>query len=376
MVIGSGRKDMQDKDGQGKNGPTVESKKIKVAVVGGSGYTGVELLRLLLDHPLIELEAVTSRTEAGRRLTEVFPQFYGHPKAQAAVFEAPDLDVLRRAQLVFFATPNGTAMQSAQALLNDGIKVIDLAADFRLPKLADWQEWYGMEHGAPDLLTQAVYGLADMESAAIRSARLVANPGCYPTSVQLALKPLLAAGLVDISRSIIADCKSGATGAGRSCKVQHSFTEISENFTAYGVEGHRHWIEIRNGLTQSAQTGLDFTFVPHLLPMPRGIFSTIYASLKQPGQAGLVEARHTLVNTYADSPFVQVLPAGEVPQTKAVRGSNNCQLNLFLARSGQLVLTSAIDNLMKGAAGQAVQNMNLMFDLPETAGLPRCGIAP
>jgi len=351
--------------------------KIKVAVVGGSGYTGVELLRLLLEHPQVDLHAVTSRTEAGRLVTEVFPQFYGHTIAGALKFELPDISILQEADVVFFATPNGTAMQSAQALLQAGTAVIDLAADFRLD-LDAWNSWYNMKHSAPELLPTAMYSLADLASPGLPGATLVANPGCYPTSVQLPLKPLLAAGLIDLTKPIIADCKSGITGAGRSGKVQHSFSEVSEDFTAYGVEGHRHWIEIKQGLEASAPAGtsLDFTFTPHLLPIPRGILSTIYCSLAKPGLQALAHVRATLTKTYEHSPFVQLLPVGHVPHTKWVRSSNKCHFNVFQSPSGQLVIISVIDNLMKGAAGQAIQNMNLMNGLPETLGLSSLGLVP
>ena len=351
---------------------------VKIAIVGGSGYTGIELIRLLLDHPRAEIVAVTSRTEAGRSLVDVFPNFRGDIQAQRLTFEAPDFNVLQRADLIFFATPNGTAMQSAQALLDAGKKVIDLAADFRLKQESDWLQWYGMKHAAPLLLQDAVYGLADLVPEQVKAARLVANPGCYPTSVQLPLKPLIKAGLIDLTKPIIADCKSGVSGAGRSGKVQHSFSEVSEDFTAYGVEGHRHWIEIHNGLVSAAQSqkSLDFTFTPHLLPMPRGIFSTIYASLAGDSGSTFAKAREVLQSTYKSSSFVQLLPVGEVPHTKSVRGSNSCHFNLFLAHSGKLVITSVIDNLLKGAAGQAVQNMNIMYDFPETTGLSVNGIVP
>lgn len=349
---------------------------MNIAIVGGSGYAGVELIRLLLDHPHVTIVAVTSRAEAGQSLVEYYQHFLGHPVAESLRFALPDLETLSQADLIFFATPNGTAMHSAQALLAQGKKVIDLAADFRLPDQADWSQWYGMAHAAPELLAEAVYGLADLAPQQIRQARLVANPGCYPTSVQLPLKPLIAAGLLDLTQPMIADCKSGITGAGRTGQVQHSFAQVSENFAAYGIEHHRHWIEIHNGLRTAEQPTLDFTFTPHLLPMPRGIFSTIYASLKGDPVQSLAQARQVLQHTYANTPFVQLLPEGQVPQTKAVRGSNSCHCNLFLANSGKLVVTSVIDNLLKGAAGQAVQNMNLMCGWPITTGLSMTGIMP
>lgn len=358
---------------------SVTEKKIKAAVVGGSGYTGIELIRLLLEHPDVELMAVTSRTEASRSLVDVFPSFRGHQNAEPMVFQLPEISILQKADVVFFATPNGTAMKSVNALLEAQVKVIDLAADFRLESAQQWEQWYKMPHEAEEALAQAVYGLADLAAKDIRGANVVANPGCYPTSVQLPLKPLIGANLIDLTQPVIADCKSGVSGAGRSSQVAHSFAEVSENFSAYGIERHRHWIEIYNGLNQAqgqAQTSLDFTFTPHLLPMPRGIFSTVYATLQDPTDAGLAQVREVLRSAYADSPFVQLLPVGELPQTKSVRGSNSCHFNLFLSCSGKLVITSVIDNLLKGAAGQAVQNMNLMFDRPVTQGLSVIGITP
>ena len=353
--------------------------KIKVAVVGGSGYTGVELIRLLLDHPSVDLVSVTSRSEAGCGLADVFPHFRGHPAAEPLVFELPELDVLEKADIVFFATPNGTAMKSVRALVAAGVRVIDLAADFRLESAEQWEEWYNMAHEAEDVLAHAVYGLADLFGQDVSQASVVANPGCYPTSVQLPLRPLIAADLIDVTQPIIADCKSGVSGAGRSGQVAHSYAEVSEDFTAYGIEKHRHWIEIYNGLKQmqvDSSVPLDFTFTPHLLPMPRGIFSTVYASLKDPTDTGLANAREVLRSTYEQSPFVHLLPEGTVPHTKSVRGGNSCHFNVFLSCSGKLVVASVIDNLLKGAAGQAVQNMNLMFQRPVTEGLAVVGITP
>tara|TARA_B100000676_G_C17985259_1_gene791520 strand:+ start:99 stop:1175 length:1077 start_codon:yes stop_codon:yes gene_type:complete len=354
---------------------------VKAAVVGGSGYTGIELIRLLLVHPGVELVTVTSRAEAGRPLADFFPSFRGHPVAETLEFQPPEVEILKKADIVFFATPNGTAMKSTTELVAAGVKVIDLAADFRLQNEAQWQEWYSMDHAAPELLGKAIYALADIEKEKQKEVSVIGNPGCYPTSVQLPLIPLLKAGLIDLAQPIIADCKSGISGAGRSSKTEHSYSEVSEDFTAYGIEKHRHWIEIRNGLVAAAgateeANNMSFTFTPHLLPMPRGIFSTIYVTLKDQTDAGVEAARKAIGQAYADSAFVHLLPEGQVPHTKSVRGSNSCHLNLFKAKSGQLVITSAIDNLMKGAAGQAVQNMNLMFGLPEGQGLSITGITP
>ena len=352
---------------------------IDVAVVGGSGYTGVELIRLLLNHPKVNLKSVTSRSENGRPLTSYFPSFIGHPQAESLVFSLPELELLTKHDLVFFATPNGTAMKLVPGLLAAGVKVIDLAADFRLKDAQEWSEWYGIDHAAPELLAEAVYGLADLYPEAVTGSNLVANPGCFPTAVQLVLKPLIECGLINTESSIIADCKSGVSGAGRSGKVGHSFAEVAENFQAYGVEGHRHWPEIHQGLGGSNRVK-DFTFIPHLVPMSRGIFATIYAdfstSHSQNAAQAVIAARQVLKETYTNSPFVFLLHEGEVPQTKSVRCSNKCYINVFQAASGKLVLTAAIDNLVKGAAGQAVQNMNLMLGFPTEEGIQSLGITP
>jgi len=356
---------------------------IQAAVVGGSGYTGVELLRLLFLHPQIQVKTVTSRAEAGKPLIEHYPHFIGQPGAQAINFSEPIISNLKAHDLVFFATPNGTAMTMAQELLDAGVKIIDLAADFRFKTQELWHKWYQLEHLAPNLLTDAVYGLADLAGDAISQARLVANPGCFPTAVQLGLKPLVDAGMINMHNSVIADCKSGISGAGRSSQVIHSYSEVEDNFQAYNVNGHRHWPEIKAGLMSSARVpeeAFDFTFVPHLLPMTRGILATIYFTVTDEfletnhDPVGAIKAH--LIATYKHSPFVWVLPGSQQPLTKSVRGSNMCHINVFRAASGQFVLVSVIDNLVKGAAGQAVQNCNLMFALPESMGLMSPGLTP
>ncbi len=343
---------------------------LKVGIIGATGYTGVELLRLLALHPKVEVRAVTSRKEAGKPLTELFPSLRGHYDLD---FVNPDETPLDDCDLVFFATPNGTAMKMVRPLLETGVRVIDLAADFRLRDAEVWADWYGLEHACPDLLAEAVYGLPELNRAAIAEARLVANPGCYPTATALGLLPLVAEeGLVD-REHLIADCKSGVSGAGRKAQVATLFSEAEENFNAYGVAGHRHLPEIRQTLAQAAGQPVGLTFVPHLTPMIRGIHATLYARLQQPDAdlQALFEAR------YADEPFVDVLPPGSHPQTRSVRGVNVCRIAVHRPQGGdQVVVLSVIDNLVKGAAGQAVQNMNIMFGLDERLGLDQPALLP
>ncbi len=335
---------------------------IKVGVVGGTGYTGVELLRLLVQHPAVQLQAVTSRGEAGTRIADLFPNLRGHLNL---TFTAPSLDHLSQCEVVFFATPNGTAMQMAPALLQAGVKVIDLAADFRLNDVAVWEQWYGIKHLCPELLAEAVYGLPEIHRTEIAKARLVACPGCYPTAVQLGFLPLLEAKLID-PQSLIADAKSGVSGAGRKASIPMLMGEAGESFKAYNVLGHRHWPEICQGLTAVTKTPVGLTFVPHLVPMIRGIHATLYATLLEP----TVDLQSVFEQRYQQEPFVDILPAGAHPETRNVRGVNICQMAVHRPPSGKTVVVLAvIDNLVKGAAGQAVQNMNIMFSLPETTGL-------
>jgi len=342
---------------------------IKAAIVGGTGYTGVELLRLLAVHPDVELTAITSRSEAGLPVADLFPNLRGHVDL---AFCEPDQAGLGDCDVVFFATPNGVAMQQVPALLEAGVRVIDLAADFRLRDPAEWQRWYDQPHACPELLAEAVYGLPEVNRAAIAGARLVANPGCYPTAVQLGFLPLLEDHRVDTAR-LIADCKSGVSGAGRKPALGTLLGEASESFKAYAVPGHRHLPEIRQGLETVTGAGVGLTFVPHLTPMIRGIHATLYAELSGPADdlQALYESR------YRDEPFVDVLPAGSHPETRSVKGANTCRLALHRPQDGDtLVVLSVIDNLVKGAAGQAVQNMNLMFGLVETAGLNGIALLP
>lgn len=343
---------------------------IKVGVVGGTGYTGVELLRLLSRHPEVSLEAITSRTEAGMPVAEMFPSLRGYVNLR---FSTPDEARLDRCDLVFFATPNGVAMKEARRLLDAGVRLIDLSADFRLTDVDQWERWYGMTHAAPELLEEAVYGLPEVEREAIARARLVANPGCYPTAVQLGFLPLLEANAV--ARDwLVADCKSGVSGAGRKAEVHTLFAEAADNFKAYGVAGHRHLPEIRQGLQRIARgLPVELTFVPHLTPMIRGIHATLYARLTDPS----LDLQSLFAERYAGEPFVDVLPAGSHPETRSVRASNVCRIAVHRPQGGEIVVVlSVIDNLVKGAAGQAVQNMNLMFGFPETVGLDLVPVSP
>ena len=342
---------------------------IRAAVVGGTGYTGAELLRLLAAHPAVRLEVVTSRGEAGREVAELFPNLRGRV---ALRYEPPDPERLAGCDVVFFATPNGTAMDAAPILLEAGCRVIDLAADFRLRDPAQWERWYGRPHACPALLEEAVYGLPELNREAIRRARLVANPGCYPTAAALALLPLLEAGVVE-PEGLVVDAKSGVSGAGRKAALATQYCEVEGSFKAYAAGGHRHLPEMAQTLEQGAGRPVALTFVPHLVPMVRGIHATCYARLRDPAAdlQALLEAR------YRDEPFVDVLPPGSHPETRSVRGTNLCRLAVHRPPGGRLALVlSVIDNLVKGAAGQAVQNMNLLFGLEETLGLEGPGPLP
>ena len=347
----------------------MSGKVIKVCVVGGTGYTGVELLRLLARHPAVELVAITSRSQAGQPVAGLFPNLRGSIDLK---FIDPDIAALRKADAVFFATPNGTAMTMARELLGAGVRVIDLAADFRLKDAAEWQRWYGCQHASPELLAEAVYGLPEVNREAIKSARLIANPGCYPTAIQLGFLPLLENGLVD-SRHLIADAKSGVSGAGRKESIDKLFAEASDNLKAYGVPGHRHLPEICQGLRAVTGQEVGLTFVPHLIPMIRGIHATLYAELTVMAQDLPKIYRHR----YENEPFVDILAEGEHPETRTVRGSNLCRIAVHRPQGkNTVVVLSVIDNLVKGAAGQAVQNFNLMFGLEETSGLDQIALLP
>ena len=351
---------------------------IKVGIVGGTGYTGVELLRILAQHPEVKIQAITSRTEAGLQVAEMFPSLRGRIDLK---FSTPDDAKLNECDAVFFATPHGVAMAQAKELLAAGVKVLDLAADFRLKYIQEFTKWYGMEHSCPDILAHAVYGLPEINREAIKKARVVGLAGCYPTSVQLGLAPLLSPKstggkqLID-GTHIISDSKSGTSGAGRKAEIGTLHSESSDNFKAYGVKGHRHLPEIVQGLKAIAghdQIGL--TFVPHLTPMVRGIHSTLYVRLTEAGMA--VDHQKLYEDFYKDEPFVDVMPAGSHPETRSVRGSNGLRIAIHRPSNGDtLVILVVEDNLVKGASGQGVQCMNLMFGLPETMGLTQIAVSP
>jgi N-acetyl-gamma-glutamyl-phosphate reductase len=341
---------------------------IKVGIVGGTGYTGVELLRILSQHPEVQIQTITSRQEAGVAVADLFPSLRGRV---ALKFCDPAEAALEDCAVVFFATPNGIAMQQVRSLLDAGVRVIDLAADFRIKDVAVWEKWYGMPHACPELVAKAVYGLPEIHRDRIRKARLVANPGCYPTAVQLGFLPLIEAGIVDVDH-LVADVKSGVSGAGRKAEVHTLFAEASDNFKAYGVPGHRHLPEIRQGLSNMAAKPVGLTFVPHLTPMIRGIHATLYARLTTN-----TDLQTLFEQRYANEPFVDVLPAGSHPETRSVRGSNLCRIAVHRPQGGDtVVVLSVTDNLVKGAAGQAVQNMNLMFGLPETLAIDHAPLLP
>ncbi|MDT8429541.1 MAG: N-acetyl-gamma-glutamyl-phosphate reductase [Pseudomonadales bacterium] len=344
---------------------------IKAGVIGGTGYTGVELLRLLAPREDVLVHAITSREQEGTRVSELFPNLRGYLDIP---FTAPDSTALAECDVVFYATPHAVAMKSVAALLAHGVKVIDLSADFRLQDIPVWEKWYGVAHESPELVKEAVYGLPEVNREQIRSARLIAVPGCYPTAVQLGFLPLLENALVD-ARQLIADAKSGTSGAGRKANIGGLLSETSESLGAYAVNGHRHLPEISQGLSQFHGGPVGLTFIPHLTPMIRGIHATLYASL-QPG-VDPASLQALFEQRFRDEPFVDVLPAGTFPATRNVRGSNRCQLAVtYLADTNMVVVLSVIDNLVKGASGQAIQNMNLLFGLPEDKGLNTVALLP
>jgi len=341
---------------------------IKVGIVGGTGYTGFELLRILARHPQSELVAITSRKEAGTPVAEVFPSLRG---AVTIAYSDPVKSDLAKCDVVFFATPNTVAMGQARALVEAGVRVVDLSADFRIKNVAEWEKWYKVKHAAPELLAQAVYGLPEVNRAKIKSAHLVANPGCYPTAVHLGLLPLAEARAVDLDH-LIADAKSGVSGAGKKAEEHLLFSEASDNFKTYSISGHRHWPEIRQGLDAAAGRSVGLTFVPHLAPMIRGIHATLYARI-----TANIEFQKLYEDRYRNEPFVDVLPGGSEPDTRSVRATNTCRIAIHRPNGGDmLVVLSVIDNLVKGASGQAVQNMNIMFGFEETMGLSHLAIVP
>ncbi len=345
--------------------------KVKVGIVGGTGYTGVELLRNLAVHPEAEVQAITSRSEAGVRVDEMYPNLRGF---YDLAFSEPSPDVLKACDVVFFATPHGVAMSMADELTAAGVKVIDLAADFRITDLDIWAKWYGFEHTCPAIMQQVAYGMPELFREEVKQASVIANPGCYPTSILLALKPLIDADAIELN-GIVADGKSGVSGAGKGANVAMLAAEMSESFKAYGVAGHRHQPEMTDKLQIMTGKQVDLTFVPHLVPMIRGMESTVYATLKK--ELSQEQLQQLFEDTYQDEYFVDVMPAGSLPETRMVKGSNMCRLSVFRPQEGQkVVVTSVIDNLVKGAAGQAIQNMNILFDLPENTGLTQVALLP
>lgn len=348
---------------------------ISVGIVGGTGYTGVELLRILLRHPKAQVRVLTSRTEAGKLVADMFPNLRGHTDLQ---FSDLNIDALKECDVVFFATPHGVAMQHAKDLIAAGIKVIDLAADFRLQNLEQFEKWYGMEHACPDVLKDSVYGLTELNREKIKQAQVIGNPGCYPTTVQLGLAPLLksAQALIE-TKNIIIDAKSGVSGAGRKASLGMIYSENADNFKAYGVAGHRHHPEIVEALENIAEQKGGFEgllFVPHLVPMIRGMLSTIYVDLTEAGKQADLQALYE--NFYANEKFVDVMPANSSPETRSVRGANELRIALYKPHPNKLIILAAQDNLVKGASGQAVQNMNLMFGFNEDEGLQGIGLLP
>ena len=342
---------------------------IKAGIVGATGYTGQELLRLLIKHPQVSLKAITSRGEAGKPVASLFPNLRGHLELN---FVVPEPALLKSCDVVFFATPNGTAMTMVPELLESGVKVIDLSADFRIKDAALWSQWYGMEHACPELLDEAVYGLPEMNREATRKARVLANPGCYPTAVQLGFLPLVKNNLVDTDR-LIADCKSGVSGAGRKADIGILLCETSESMKAYSINGHRHLPEISQGLNSISAEKVGLTFIPHLTPMIRGIQASLYATLINQN----TDLQSLFEDFYRDEPFVDVLEQGLSPDTRSVRGTNKLQLAVCRPQGGDtVVVLAAEDNLVKGAAGQAVQNMNIMFGLTEIMGLELIAALP
>ena len=342
---------------------------IKVGVIGGTGYTGAELLRLLTGHPNVEIAAVTSRSNQGELVSDIYPNLRGIVDVP---FVTPELNNLSGCDVVFFATPHGVAQSSVPSFLAAGIKVIDLSADFRLRDQSVWEKWYGQPHQASDMLPRAVYGLPEVNREAIVDADLVACAGCYPTSIQLGLLPLLRQGCVD-SSDIIANSASGVSGAGRQANISTLLSEASDSFKAYGASGHRHQPEIEQGLEDIAGHSVGLTFVPHLLPIIRGIHTTIYANLVDLN----VDIQELYEHHFKNEPFIDVLPAGSHPETRTVRGSNYCRIAVHRPNDGRKVIILVVeDNLTKGASGQAIQCMNLMFGLSETLGLMMPGLLP
>lgn len=349
---------------------TTLQSKIRVAILGASGYTGAELIRFLLSHPNVTLSVLTADSQAGKPIAEVYPHLAGYGLPDLVPVGEVDYTHI---DAVFCCLPHGTTQAIIKAL-PEHLKVIDLSADFRLSDVETYKSWYGHAHQAPELQKQAVYGLCEINREAVKNARLVASPGCYPTSVQLPLIPLLKARRIE-AEQIIIDSKSGVTGAGRAAKQTNLYTELNDGFSAYGIGKHRHTPEIEQGLSEAHGAPVQVSFTPHLLPMNRGILSTIYVVMKQ----GVTETslRDTLSHTYAHEPFVMVMPEGVAPSTHQVRGTNQCRIGVFAdSRPGRAVIVSVIDNLVKGASGQAIQNFNLMYGFEETLSLNMSAVFP
>jgi N-acetyl-gamma-glutamyl-phosphate reductase len=346
--------------------------KIKVGIVGGTGYTGVELLRFLAKHPHVQLQVITSRGEAGLPVADMFPSLRG---VVDLAFSDPAKVDLTQCDIVFFATPHGVAMSQAPALVAAGVKVIDLAADFRLQDAAVFEKWYKLPHSCTDVLQKAVYGLSELYADDIRQAEVIGNPGCYPTTVLLGLAPLLENGWIDYSVPIIADAKSGVSGAGRKAEVGTLFSESSDNLKAYGVAGHRHHPEILAQLKKLARNeAVEFIFVPHLIPMIRGMLTTLHVKLNANGKKQVLQQVYE--QRYAAHCFVDVMPTGALPETRSVRGANYLRMALYQQAADYVTIIVVQDNLVKGASGQAIQNMNLMFNLPVDTGLQILPLLP
>lgn len=346
---------------------------IKIGIVGATGYTGIELLRLLVPRDDVEVTVVTSRELQGTPVHKHFPSLRGHLDLD---FSAPDFERLIQCDVVYFATPHAVAMNSVAELLNAGIRVIDLSADFRIQDIALWEQWYKTTHACPELVAEAVYGLPEMNRQQIRNARLVAVPGCYPTAIQLGFLPLLENNLIDPTR-LIADAKSGVSGAGRKAAEDFLLSEATESIRAYAVTGHRHHPEICQGLNRVSQQAVKLTFIPHLIPMVRGILASLYAPVKSGIDVTVDQLQSIFEDRYANEMFVDVLPQGEIPATRDVKGSNKCQISVtYSSETNTIVVFSVEDNLVKGASGQAVQNMNIMFGLEETTGLMGIALMP
>ena len=346
---------------------------IKVGIVGATGYTGSELLRLLVLHPEVEIVVVTSRTEKGTPVSDMFPHIRGYLNLD---FTDPTVEELAGCDLIFFATPHGVAQSMMKEFIDSGLKTIDLSGDFRLKDVDIWESWYGQKHACPELIPQAVYGLPEIHREAIKDAKLIACPGCFPTVIQLGFLPLLEKGWIQTGR-LIADAKTGTSGAGRSAKIGMLLSECSDSFKAYGVSGHRHLPEMQQILGDISGEKLGLTFVPHLTPMIRGIEATLYAELKPELGLNLQQIQELFEKRYADEPFVDVMPLGSLPETRSVKGSNFCRIALHQQTdSNQIIILAVIDNLVKGSSGQAIQNMNIMFGFPEKTGLEQVALMP